>query len=75
VALGTELASLPQSALVHDRLSAIEQWSLGDDEAMRNEVRHGLAVIGSRQVLAGAQRFASGAGRHGESVSEAGEVS
>jgi enoyl-CoA hydratase len=65
VTLGTELAALPQTAMRHDRLSAIEQWGLDEDAALRNEVRHGLEVIRAGETLAGAARFAAGAGRHG----------
>jgi enoyl-CoA hydratase len=34
-------------------------------EALRNETRRGLEVIASGETLAGAERFAAGAGRHG----------
>ena len=68
-ALAVELAALPQTCLRNDRLSAIEQWELGDDEAQRNEFRHGQATIGSGESRSGAQRFASGAGRHGAPAS------
>ena len=46
-------------------LSAIEQWALTEDDAMRNEFRRGLATIQSGETLAGATAFAQGAGRHG----------
>lgn len=65
VALAHELAHLPQRCLRSDRLSAYEQWSLPHDEAMRNEERRGLEVLRSGETLAGATRFARGAGRHG----------
>lgn len=65
IELGNELAALPQTALVNDRLSAIEQWSLDEDAAMANEVRHGLEAIRSAELVEGARRFAAGAGRHG----------
>ncbi len=65
VALAHELAALPQTCLRHDRLSALEQWGLSEDDAMRNEFTHGLETIGSGETLAGAGRFAGGAGRHG----------
>jgi len=65
VALGAELAALPQTCLRHDRLSAIEQWDLGEPQALVNEVRHGLTTIASGETLEGAARFAAGAGRHG----------
>ena len=65
LALAEALAALPQSAMRHDRLSAIEQWGLDDDAAMRNEVRHGLEVIREGDAVAGASRFIAGEGRHG----------
>src|SRR2546422_393589 len=66
MALAEELAAFPQTCLRHDRLSALEQWDIGEPQAIVNEVRHGLVTIMSGETLAGASRFASGAGRHGE---------
>jgi len=63
--LAHQLAGLPQRCLRSDRRSAYEQWGMSEDEAMANEVRHGLATIESGETLTGAQRFAAGAGRHG----------
>jgi len=65
LALAAELSALPQGALRHDRLSAIEQWDLSEPDAARNEVAHGLSVLRSGESLEGAARFTSGAGRHG----------
>jgi enoyl-CoA hydratase len=65
VALAGELAALPQAALRGDRLSAIEQWGLGEEAATANELRHGMASIATGETVAGATRFANGAGRHG----------
>jgi enoyl-CoA hydratase len=65
LALAQELAALPQRCLRSDRLSAIEQWSLGWREAMLNEFHRGMTVINSGESKAGAMRFAAGAGRHG----------
>lgn len=65
VELAHELAALPQVCLRNDRRSAIEQWDLPRDEAIVNEARLGRATISSGETLAGAQRFAGGAGRHG----------
>jgi enoyl-CoA hydratase len=65
ISLAAELAELPQTCLRHDRLSAIEQWGFDEQTAMRNELRHGLATIASGEPLQGADRFRSGAGRHG----------
>ncbi|MEQ9131852.1 MAG: crotonase/enoyl-CoA hydratase family protein [Salinisphaeraceae bacterium] len=61
--LARQLAAFPQDCLRHDRLSALEQWSLPADAAIANEFEHGLASI--EQAAAGASRFAGGAGRGG----------
>src|SRR6266508_1628729 len=58
-------AALPQAALRGDRLSAIQQWGLDEQAATANELRHGLATLASGETVAGASRFAAGAGRHG----------
>jgi len=65
LALAHELAALPQRCMRNDRLSAIEQWDLDEDAAMRNEIWRGRDTILSGETLAGATRFAGGAGRHG----------
>src|SRR5204862_623885 len=51
--LAHELARLPQAALRSDRLSAIEQWGLGWDAAVRNEFRHGIATVESGETETG----------------------
>ncbi len=66
VALATEIAAFPQACMRNDRLSAIEQWDLNEDAAIANETRRGLETLRSGETLSGAQRFASGKGRHGE---------
>lgn len=64
--LAAELAALPQTCLRSDRLSALEQQGLEEDSAIANELRHGMTALADADgALAGAQRFASGAGRHG----------
>jgi enoyl-CoA hydratase len=65
VVLAQALARFPQRCLRSDRLSSYEQWSLDLPGALLNETRRGLEVIASGETLAGAGRFASGAGRHG----------
>jgi enoyl-CoA hydratase len=65
IALAQDIAKFPQTCLRADRLSALRQWDLAEDEAIANEMRGGLAVIASGETLTGAARFASGAGRHG----------
>ncbi len=68
-ALAAEIARFPQACLRSDRLSAYEQWDLPLEQALANEFRTGLATIQSGETLAGAARFARGAGRHGDSGS------
>jgi enoyl-CoA hydratase len=63
-ALAHELARLPQVCMRHDRLSAYEQAGLSLEQALANEFRHGLASLAA-DAATGAQRFASGEGRHG----------
>lgn len=65
VAMAEQLAELPQRCLRNDRSSAIEQWDLDEEAAMRNEVFRGRDTIASGETLAGASRFTSGEGRHG----------
>ncbi|MFI7135091.1 crotonase/enoyl-CoA hydratase family protein [Nonomuraea sp. NPDC050153] len=62
--LAREIARFPQTCLRGDRLSALEQEGLGEEEAMRNELRHGLVSL--PDAVDGAARFAAGAGRHGD---------
>jgi enoyl-CoA hydratase len=59
------LASFPQTAMRQDRLSVIEQWALNEQEAIANEIAHGLVTIASGETALGAQQFATGIGRHG----------
>jgi enoyl-CoA hydratase len=63
--MARSLAEFPQQGLREDRLSAYEQWSLTWDEARANEMGHGRKVLESGEADAGAERFASGEGRHG----------
>jgi enoyl-CoA hydratase len=63
--LARELAAFPQAGLRGDRLSAIEQWGLPEEEALQNELHLGLKTIASGETGSGAARFAGGEGRHG----------
>jgi enoyl-CoA hydratase len=65
IALASELAALPQVCMREDRASSYAQWGLGFDDAIQVELEHGLRVLRSGESLAGASRFAAGAGRHG----------
>ncbi|MGN6128892.1 MAG: crotonase/enoyl-CoA hydratase family protein [Nocardioidaceae bacterium] len=63
-ALAAQLAGFPQTCLRQDRLSLLEQAGLPEDQAMANELRHGLVSLAS-DALTGAARFSAGEGRHG----------
>jgi enoyl-CoA hydratase len=65
IELAKELARLPQTCMRSDRLSAYEQWSLGWDDAIHNEFRRGMQIVETGETQRGAQRFAGGSGRHG----------
>jgi enoyl-CoA hydratase len=69
VELAHELAALPPICMRSDRRSSYEAWGMPLDEALRNEARHGLGVIGSGETQRGAARFRDGAGRHGAGAS------
>lgn len=62
--LAHELTRFPQVCMRNDRLSAYEQWDLSLDDALANEFRHGVESLRAG-AAEGAQRFASGEGRHG----------
>ena len=66
--LARQLAALPQFCLRSDRMSALEQWGMTEEEAAINEARRGREVISSGETLAGAARFAEGAGRGGAAI-------
>jgi len=61
--LAAQLAHFPQTCLREDRLSALEQDSLSEAEALVNELAHGRRSL--FEVQAGLERFRAGAGRHG----------
>jgi enoyl-CoA hydratase len=65
--LARRLSDLPQVCLRQDRLSVLEQEDLSEEDAMANELRHGLVSLQGGAVD-GVQRFASGEGRHGASA-------
>jgi enoyl-CoA hydratase len=63
--LARELAAFPQACMNADRRSAYEQASLPLEAALVQEFQGGIRVLES-ESLAGARRFAQGAGRHGK---------
>jgi enoyl-CoA hydratase len=64
--LAREIAAFPQRCMRSDRMSAYQAWTMPLEEALANEYRHGIATIQSGETLAGAERFRSGAGKHGK---------
>jgi enoyl-CoA hydratase len=65
ILLAKEIAQFPQTCLRADRLSALAQWDLPEEDAIAAEMRSGLKVIESGETQDGAALFASGVGRHG----------
>lgn len=63
--LGEEIAAFPQLCMRNDRLSAYEQESLSQGDAIANELRRGVTSLAA-EGTSGAQRFAGGAGRSGK---------
>src|SRR6478735_11389508 len=61
--LAAQLAALPQLCLRADRLSALHQWGRTEEAAI--DFEFGSLAKVSSELLAGAQRFVDGAGRHG----------
>ena len=62
--LAGEIARFPQTCLRGDRLSAITQWDLPLDRALRAEAIGGEPAVRQEAEL-GARRFAGGSGRGG----------
>ena len=63
-ALAGQLAAFPQTCLRQDRLSLLEQDGMSEQDALANELRHGLVSLAT-DAAAGAARFRAGEGRHG----------
>lgn len=64
-ALAAEIARFPQLCLRADRQSAIESYGMSVNEGLRNEFEISKNVVAA-EGIAGARRFASGAGRGGD---------
>ncbi len=71
LALARDLARLPQDCLRNDRMSLLAGEGRTVEDAMRNELRLGLASLAAG-AAEGAARFAAGAGRHGAAAPEEG---
>lgn len=65
IELAQQIAAFPQLCMRSDRRSSYDQWDRSLAEAMAHETELGMHVIASGETVAGATRFADGAGRHG----------
>ena len=65
-ALARDIAAFPPHCVRSDRRSAWESAGLPLPDAMANEFRLGKATHDTGESQAGARRFATGAGRHGQ---------
>lgn len=63
-ALARQIAAFPQRCMRADRASALAQWQLPLAQALQHEGAGGYAAL-QAEGMAGAARFAGGAGRHG----------
>ena len=66
LALAREIAAFPPTCMRNDRRSVLWQWGLPEPDALVLEARLGLDTIASGETRAGAERFTSGVGRHGD---------
>ena len=62
--LAQQIARFPQHCMLADRLSSYRQWQLDLETALREEGAAGYPIVFD-EAIAGADRFARGAGRHG----------
>ena len=63
--LAQQVAAFPQHCLRGDRTSMLDQRGRPLGDALHREMQLGMSTIRSGETLAGAERFAGGAGRHG----------
>ena len=64
-ALAREIARFPQGCVRADRASVYAQYGKNIEDAMRNEFAEGQGPL-QNEGMAGASRFSSGSGRHGD---------
>ncbi|MHB8507133.1 MAG: crotonase/enoyl-CoA hydratase family protein [Candidatus Dormibacteria bacterium] len=57
IELAAEVAGFPEGCMRADRRSALAQWDLPLDEALRQEARGGLEVLATGETADGARRF------------------
>ena len=56
----------PTASALVQAFQPTSKWFLSMEDALHNETRHGIEVLHSAEAARGAQRFASGRGRHGD---------
>jgi enoyl-CoA hydratase len=64
-ALAAQIAAFPPTCVRTDRRACYEGMGRELPEALAGELREGLVALADPQLVAGAQQFTSGAGRHG----------
>jgi enoyl-CoA hydratase len=64
--IAQQVAAFPQQCLRNDRASVAAQHGLPLRDALAQEFALGLRTLRSGESVSGAQRFASGIGRHGQ---------
>src|SRR5690606_7359766 len=55
--LAADIGKFPQTCMRGDRQSSYEQWSMPLEDALANELEHGLHTLGSPEFIKGVQRF------------------
>ena len=65
LSLAREIAAFPQACMRNDRMSALTQWSLTEEQALSAEFALGMKTLQSGEAVDGATRFAGGEGRGG----------
>lgn len=65
IGIAEQIAAFPQTCMRNDRASALKQWSLSMEDALRFETEIGRASFES-DATTGASRFAGGKGRNGD---------
>ena len=65
IKLAEHIAAFPQACMRNDRISAMRQWSLPMDDALRFEAEIGRDSLRAG-ASSGAARFAGGKGRGGD---------
>jgi enoyl-CoA hydratase/carnithine racemase len=63
--IAADITRFPNAVMRSDRRSTMAQWGLPLEDALAQEFAWGIAAAAGGETQAGAERFASGKGRHG----------